>query len=244
MELPISVGSIVLEITRRCNMRCDHCMRGEAENMDMSFEIIDKLFESGIRFNEITFTGGEPALYPQAIQYFADRLRDTGRSIDRFYVKTNGKHESLRMATALLQMYSLCECPESCALDVSRDQYHEGYDNPELYAGLRFYNDPDNTYAEENHYKESQVLSEGLAYENGFGRGEIRNSEFVFEEYDDDTINIEMMQVAANGNICGQCDISFDREDEETYGNILKKDVNEIINGAYEVYLREINEAA
>jgi organic radical activating enzyme len=244
MELPISIGSLVLEITRRCNMRCDHCMRGEAEALDMNFEIIDKLFESGIRFNDVTFTGGEPALFPQAIQYFVDRLKDTRREIDRFYVKTNGKHESMRMATALLELYGMSDSPEMCALDVSRDQFHEGYDNPELYAGLRFYHESDSMYADEGNYKTSQILSEGLAYDNGFGKGEQRNSEFVFEEYDEETINIAMMQVAANGNICGQCDISFDREDEDTYGNILEKDVNLIINEAYEKDRTDINEAA
>ena len=244
MELPISIGSLVLEITRRCNMRCDHCMRGEAESLDMNFEIIDKLFESGIRFNNITFTGGEPALFPQAIQYFVDRLKDTRRSIDHFYIKTNGKHESMKMATALLELYFLSDNQEACTLDVSRDQFHEGYTDPELYAGLRFYHESNSDDAEEDHYDNRQILSEGIAYENGFGVGVQKGSEFVFEEYDEETIDIEMVQVAANGNICGQCDISFEREDDETYGNILKKDVNEIINDAYEVYLREMNEAA
>lgn len=79
--------------------------------------------------------------------------------------------------------------------------------------------------------------------ENGMGVGEQRNSEFVFDEYDDGSINLEMLQVAANGNVCGQCDISFDREDEDTYGNILKKDILEIISEAYDRE-QEMNEAA
>ena len=43
----ISIDSLVLEITRRCNMSCEHCMRGEAQNIDMDLSIIDKIFESG-----------------------------------------------------------------------------------------------------------------------------------------------------------------------------------------------------
>ena len=32
---------VMLEITRRCQLKCAHCMRGDAQNLDMSEEIID-----------------------------------------------------------------------------------------------------------------------------------------------------------------------------------------------------------
>lgn len=120
MDYSISINSLILEITRRCNMRCDHCMRGDAQNMDMNFEIIDKVLDSGVRINEVTFTGGEPSLYPEAITYFADSLEKRDQYITFFYVKTNGRVESLELAIALLKLYSRCEEPDMCTLDVSR----------------------------------------------------------------------------------------------------------------------------
>ena len=33
-----------IELTRRCNMACKHCLRGDAQNLTISKEIIDKIF--------------------------------------------------------------------------------------------------------------------------------------------------------------------------------------------------------
>ena len=30
----VVMSDIVIEVTRRCNMACKHCLRGEAENLD------------------------------------------------------------------------------------------------------------------------------------------------------------------------------------------------------------------
>ena len=34
--MEIYVESLVIEVTRRCNMRCEHCLRGDAQNLDIS----------------------------------------------------------------------------------------------------------------------------------------------------------------------------------------------------------------
>lgn len=30
------VSSLIIEITRRCNMACEHCLRGNAQNLDIT----------------------------------------------------------------------------------------------------------------------------------------------------------------------------------------------------------------
>lgn len=37
--------AVNIELTRRCNMNCEFCARGEAQNIDMSTEIIDKTLD-------------------------------------------------------------------------------------------------------------------------------------------------------------------------------------------------------
>lgn len=32
---------IAIELTRRCNLKCAHCFKGEAQDVDMPNEIID-----------------------------------------------------------------------------------------------------------------------------------------------------------------------------------------------------------
>lgn len=34
---------LTIELTRRCNMACRHCLRGDAQNRTISTEIIDKI---------------------------------------------------------------------------------------------------------------------------------------------------------------------------------------------------------
>ena len=41
-----AIDYLSVEITRKCQLKCAHCMKGEAQNIDMSVEVIDKLLES------------------------------------------------------------------------------------------------------------------------------------------------------------------------------------------------------
>jgi len=235
----ITINSLMLEITRRCNMSCEHCMRGEAQNLDMDFSVIDKLFESGVDFRDVTFTGGDPSLYPEAIRYFVDALKFRGMDFSHFYVKTNGKQVSLDMVTALLELYAVCDDKDYCVLAVSRDQFHEeGNGDPALYQGLRFYHRAEEEGVMERQMREGQIINEGNAEETGWGSISQKPSELTFDDgWDDEEFSVEQVQIAANGNVCGQCDISFEREDEETAGNILKDSLHNILARAYEQQL-------
>lgn len=39
------MSTLCFELTRRCNMNCDFCCRGDAQNKDITKEIIDKTLE-------------------------------------------------------------------------------------------------------------------------------------------------------------------------------------------------------
>ena len=38
------ICNLIIEITRRCNLQCDHCLRGNAESIDLDITTIDTLF--------------------------------------------------------------------------------------------------------------------------------------------------------------------------------------------------------
>ena len=42
-EITLPFNNLALEVTRRCNLRCKHCMRGEPQDLDMSDEVLDKV---------------------------------------------------------------------------------------------------------------------------------------------------------------------------------------------------------
>lgn len=63
-----AIDYLSVEITRKCQLKCAHCMKGEAQNIDMSVEVIDKLLESVVSIGTLLFTGGEPTMNLQGIQ--------------------------------------------------------------------------------------------------------------------------------------------------------------------------------
>ena len=67
-----AANSVFIEVTRRCNMCCAHCLRGDAESIDIQEKYIDAFldsFEKGAYISSLTFTGGEISLNIPAIRY-------------------------------------------------------------------------------------------------------------------------------------------------------------------------------
>ena len=73
------VHDLVLEVTRRCNMCCAHCMRGDAQALDMNKDVIDRVIDMVDEIGYVVFTGGEPTLNLEIIRYFYDELKRRGK---------------------------------------------------------------------------------------------------------------------------------------------------------------------
>jgi MoaA/NifB/PqqE/SkfB family radical SAM enzyme len=41
------IDNMIFEVTRRCNMRCRHCLRGKAEDLSMSKQTIQNALKEG-----------------------------------------------------------------------------------------------------------------------------------------------------------------------------------------------------
>ena len=67
---------LLLEATRKCNMACPHCMRGDAEELSMDYAVIDRIFEDVRQIDHLVLTGGEPSLAPYVI---TANIRSTAR---------------------------------------------------------------------------------------------------------------------------------------------------------------------
>lgn len=51
-------------------MKCAHCMRGNAQRVDMDNSVADIVTRQIDSIYNITFTGGEPSLNPEIIRSF------------------------------------------------------------------------------------------------------------------------------------------------------------------------------
>ncbi len=73
----LSYKELAIEVTRRCNMQCSHCMRGHAENHTISKEVVDRLLDEVSVVGRLLLTGGEPFLEPEMMDYIFDAIIKT-----------------------------------------------------------------------------------------------------------------------------------------------------------------------
>ena len=90
----LSINSLMIECTRRCNLSCKHCLRGDTQNLNMKPRHISALLKNVDYISSVTFTGGEPLLYPQAIDAFIQSVKEFNVDVGNFYIATNGTRAS------------------------------------------------------------------------------------------------------------------------------------------------------
>lgn len=190
----ISIGSLVIEVTRKCNMICDHCLRGEAENINIKEEYIENVLKQCNFISNITFTGGEPSLNSKAIEHFISLVDKYNITIGSFYIATNGKNIKEDFLVAICKLYSICDEPEMCEVNISKDYYHQINTNTDggLLKALSFV-----SFRDENR-TEGRWINEGYYAEN-FDNGRKNN----LEEYyiDDNYISDGNIYLNAKGQI-------------------------------------------
>lgn len=228
MKINISVNSLVIEVTRRCNMHCDHCIRGDAQNCDISIESIKKIAET-IQPASVTFTGGEPSLNVKAIREYFVYAEKFGTMPSSFFVATNGLTNQEELAVELLKAYGKMDEKEYCELALSRDIFHDAYwddsksyDNT-IFEGLSFFSKEGKAHATDGSDSLNWVMPIGRAADNGMGNESnfvdipITSLDYLCQTADhsfiesEDTLYLwfDTIYVSANGNITTICDISY-----------------------------------
>lgn len=86
------IDLLAIMMSTVCNQNCKHCLRGSSTNEWISPSIINDFFskipESFI--SELTFTGGEPSLNPEVIQWTLDACMMYNVEVGNVYLVTNG----------------------------------------------------------------------------------------------------------------------------------------------------------
>ena len=88
-ERKLTFDGLCIEVTRRCNMLCPHCFRGEQQNIDIDNSYIDELFRKTDIIHSLTITGGEPTLAIDKLEYIIDKLYEYKIPIFEFHLFTN-----------------------------------------------------------------------------------------------------------------------------------------------------------
>ncbi len=215
--MKLNFENLAVEVTRRCNMKCAHCMRGEAQNIDLDLEKFDKFLENVSHIDTITFTGGEPTLNLPAIRHILEVCKERKISVYNFYLVTNGKKIENDFLILMIEWYAYCyDCggdPEYTGLALSQDEYHESvnYNSIQKLKAFEFFDMND----KKNNWDKSYLINLGRA--RSIGSHVKRNPDYYHPtvEENDDEIKIGDSNIAftCDGDILFDCDYEYESTD-------------------------------
>ena len=216
--------NLIIEVTRKCNMSCEHCLRGNFQNKNIKPETIEKfIIDNDINYiSTITFTGGEPSLNTQAIKDFISICKNNNVEIGSFYIATNGKTENMDFLHTLIDLYCFCTDNECSQVQVSQSDYHQEQNEEWIkkLETLKFVSKRENIG-----YK--NIISEGKGKKLNEYNGTIDNARKI-DIPSLDLENQEDIYLNVKGDICTSCDLSYTRQDRNKLGNIYKSTLIEM----------------
>lgn len=250
--------NIAFEITRKCNMKCQHCMRGDAQNHTISKEVIDKTLDEISVIGNMLLTGGEPFLEPEMIDYICEGIIKRKIPIMSVNVVTNGtiKNKSIAESFNKLTKYIAEYCANGNNWDrkqlrtigkitVSCDKYHSEVDIMET---LKFYRECLNEHTiitKETPPKKDEV--ERILYLGNATKNSLKpNQEYRYtitpyrvsflKDEEGKSVAIDtMIQIGYDGKILIGEDSSYEQQDKNNYGNILDKPISVLLaEGAFD----------
>lgn len=212
----LQLNEFAIEITRKCNMKCAHCLRGEAQKRDIHKKYITKALEDISSIGTLTITGGEPTLNIPAIRFILEELKRLEIPVSNFYIVVNGRKtcQSVDFLHLLIEMYMYQDYKDEylSMIQMSNDKYHshpnEQRESKEFLSMLSFFS------CRNNEYKMSNIISEGRGYDLG-GWKSLDYSKDISINEDEDIIEVDsMIYLNAKGQVCNNCDYSYETQDE------------------------------
>ena len=234
------IDNLCIEVTRKCNMRCAHCLRGVAQNINIDTSYIDELLrhcKDGI--GSITFTGGEPTLNMSAIKRTFETIRLLDIPLGGFYIVTNARAYKKELIELLDEMYEYCYEKELCGLAISDDEFHAKYRDEFTFKRNSIHYAYDcfgdmRKYFRQNEKKtdwqSSYLLNEGRA--KNIHSPYIKKRENTVSSVIDDLVHIYKgdnniggtLYLNALGELIDGCDWSYHSQNQHKLGNIFNWD--------------------
>lgn len=244
---------LMIEITRKCNLQCEHCLRGDAQNVTMSRDVIDRIFEDVADCKSFLFTGGEPLLALDEIEYFVDRILKSDFTTSNIAMTVNG---IIRDKKLIDIANKFCKSKEGRTfyIFVSDDEFH---DNNESKCTLKFYQE----FKSENgvfivpqrfsiNDKQQEFTLAGRAIEFYKNHPQLDKKWTVKKEEQtnhrlcimNDRIPCAMY-VTAHGGFESYVGEDFDTVDKLSYGSILQSSMSELIDAHNDTCLVSCHDA-
>jgi organic radical activating enzyme len=209
-DISLSGLEVIFEITRNCNMMCPHCIRGDSQRIRIKKDYINAVLSQLDCIGTITFSGGEPALAIDLMDFTREACQNYHVDVQNFWMATNGTVASKKFFDSITNWVNYCSCNDISGLRVSIDNYHDEihtrYEFEEFveYSGLQLYLELQG--APEEQY----LIGEGRAYYNYATSRTVQHGIHLSGEYIEGSIYVN-----AKGYILSTCDISYNTSDEK-----------------------------
>ena len=246
----LDVQDLLLEVTRKCNMKCAHCLRGDGDETSMNDNLLRNIFRNITQVGTLTFSGGEPSLVPEVLTSALRIAKRYKIEINQVYVVTNGRDISNKFIGACNGWHRYCfessvRLPDFCDLEdsykairwnnhqdepigchvaLSMDIYHDDIPKESLLKLLTL------PHLETSKYEPSPdddwLIRSGRADWNGLGHAPaFRTEEINMDVPDEITADTgpvwtEQLYIAADGAVMADCNLSYRDQPDYTVENI------------------------
>lgn len=223
----MELHNAVIEATRRCNMKCAHCLRGEPQNKSMPREHLLNFLRQISYISDVTFTGGEPTL-PSGLKVINEFIRiciHLDIEINSFYIVTNAKKWRPEIGDTLAKLWEFCSGNDASAIDISRDQYHDPIElkrqafRSKLKNYLwQFHGLEIPIHQRASHLLFKHIRTEGRGIELGAYRKN-DNPEILIDDEDEDLFRVVegTLYLNCDGNIINGCDWSYKSQNNPSH---------------------------
>lgn len=239
----ISYNQLGIELTRRCNEACAHCLRGPAEDVDLSEEVIDALFDNNDIYliENLLLSGGEPTMNGKGLNYLVNKIIEKRVIVGNYRIIINGTYYSEEFGAAIKKLheyidkigwnrkYNVLLANSFGKIGVSQDQYHKKVDKKVM---KKLKDLPSKIYILDDKYNPKRLLPFGRALDNDLSSNkqdiskltDIDNT-YIIMKYGKDEIQIKKQYICSNGNVCLDPNYPFKVLDEFRIGNVLDSNI-------------------
>lgn len=207
----MELSNVVIEITRECNLACEHCLRGDAQDLTISPDYIDILFGQVEYISSLTISGGEPSLRPELIYYIKESALKNETEIGNFYLATNAVHVPDRFILSLLELYLYCSDNEITMVEISNDEFHDAISHygKERLMALKFVKMKHTARNKFGYNSDPEaIIAEGRGV--NFGNRLVEPNEIDKTDPED-----WQLYLNAKGYIINGCDWSYESQEEQ-----------------------------
>lgn len=236
MAKDISCNELIIEVGRKCNLCCEHCLRGDAENKTIDVAMVKKLLKEFDEIDNITFTGGEPTLYEKEIIQIIDFILKKKINVYGFYVASNGLIKAPKLMLKLAELYAYIT--EIYAVDenyskfeLSNDDFHDNVpsENKAFFKAFAFYSEREHSGWYDKWIPEGRAIWSGL--EAAFPVDYEKT--FDIDVFDNGGIFANMIYLNAEGYLLPDCNYSYESQREMNpfaYGSMPLKQILKTYN--------------